>query len=381
MSNNKLVKLNIIKKLINSVNLNKLNLNLINKNSVFLYDLHTKLKSFWKDINHKHEILNSDNKLYKNILNITKNSLVGEYDYINNELKKVNKIVKLNNSTLEFYYIDLGNYKNDIALINELFNQSICLAKYKDLYNEQNILIIWIPVERKRDFNFETINEENIQQSIDNFNAFTASGVTYGKNPRITIISRYEEISKLLLHELIHNYNLDGSSFHEHNYNLIKNYVEIKNPKTPSNLNNYDYSFSIYESYTELLSSYLSMIFRNINLNSKKELLERFKTEIIMEILYSYNTISNLIKLNNYEGFEDFKKEKKFRGDICVYEYYYLKGLLYNNYELCLCNSKEDFKKNYEKIINIEKDDILLEDIFRKSIEQTNFSYIFYDFR
>jgi len=374
-------KLDTIKKLINTINLNNLNLNLIKKNCIYLYEIHKKIKPFWKDINHEHEILNKDDEIYKNIFKTTKNSLVGEYNYVNNELKKNSQIIEITNGTLKFYYIDLGNYKKDIALINELFNQSICLAKFQDLYNKQNILIIWIPIERKRDFNFKTINEENIQKSIDNFNAFTASGVTYGKNPRITVISRYEEISKLLLHELIHNYNIDGSSFHEHNHNLIKNYAKIKNPKTPSGLNNYDYSFSIYESYTELLSSYFSMIFRNINLDVKEELLERFKTEIIMEILYSYNTISNLIKLNNYEGFEDFKKEKKFRGDICVYEYYYLKGLLYNNYELCLCNSKEDFKNNYEKIINIEKEDLLLEDIFNNYQNQTNFSYIFYDFK
>lgn len=374
-------KLDTIKKLINTINLNNLNLNLINKNSVFLYDLHKQIKQYWENINHRHEILSSDNKHFKNILKITKNSLVGEYDYIDNELKKVNNIVKLNNSTIEFYYIDLGNYKNDILLINELFNQSICLAKYQDLYDKQNILIIWIPVERKRDFNFEIINEENIKKSIDKFNAFTASGVTYGRTPKITVITRYEEISKLLLHELIHNYNIDGSSFHEHNHDIIKDYVKIKNPKTPSGINNYDYSYSIYESYTELLSSYFSMIFRNINLEIKEELIERFKIEIIIEIIYSYNTISNLIKLNNYEILEDFKKEKKFRGDICVYEYYYLKGLLYNNYELCLCNSSLEFKNNYEKIINIDKDDLLLEDIFRNYVKQTNFSYIFYDFR
>jgi len=69
---------------------------------------------------------------------------------------------------------------------------------------------------------------------------------------------------------------------------------------------NYDYPYSIYESYTELLSSYLSIIFRNILLDSKKDLINRYKTEIIMEILYSYHTISNLIKLNNYRSYEDF---------------------------------------------------------------------------
>ena len=74
------------------------------------------------------------------------------------------------------------------------------------------------------------------------------------------------------------------------------------------------------------------------------------------------------------------KKEKKFKGDICIYEYYYLKCLLYNNYELYICKTKEDFKNNYIKIMNIYKEDILMEDIYNNYVKQTNFSYIFYDF-
>ena len=372
-------RIDIVKKLINSVNLNYLNLDLIKKNSNYLYELHNKIKPLWQNINHKHSILNNDDDNFKKIFKITKNSLVGEYSFVANQMKKVNKIVKLSDSSLEFYYLDMGNYNEDINLINELFNQSVCLAKFQGLYDKQNILIIWIPVEKNRDFLFDVINEEKIQKSIDNFNAFTASGVTFGLTPKITVISRYEEVSKLLIHELIHNYNMDGSKYHGHNHSLIKDYVKIKNPKTPSNINNYDYSFSIYESYTELLSSYLSMIFRNIHLNNKSQLLKRFQIEIIMEILYSYNTIANLIKLNEYANYEEFKNEKKFKGDICVYEYYYLKALLYNNYELNLCLNEKEFIENYSKIINIEKNDPLLENIYNKAIKQTNFKYIFYD--
>jgi hypothetical protein len=98
-----------------------------------------------------------------------------------------------------------------------------------------------------------------------------------------------------------------------------------------------------------------------------------------MELLYSYNTISNLIKLNDYNSFEEFEREKKFKGNICVYEYYYLKGLLYNNYKLLLCFNKEDFLKNYEKVISINKDDFLLKDVFNNMVVHTNFKYNFYD--
>jgi hypothetical protein len=95
-------------------------------------------------------------------------------------------------------------------------------------------------------------------------------------------------------------------------------------------------------------------------------LINRFESEILLELIYSYNTIANLIKLYEYRSYDDFESEKKFRGDICVYEYYYLKGLMYNNYKLKLCSSKEDFQNNYQKIININKNDPLLQHIFNK---------------
>jgi hypothetical protein len=370
-------RLDIISKLTNSIDISNINFSLIKENSIFLYKLFKDIKLHWTDETRVHVKLNDI--LYKKIMGIVNNSLIVENPYVKNELNKLNKIIQISDSNIDFYYLDLGNYDSDIELINKLFNQSVCLAKYCELYEKSNIIIIWIPIDKLRDYSFDTINEENLKLSISNFNAFTASGVTFGDIPRITIISRYEEISKLLIHELVHNFNLDGSKFHNHNHSLITKYKTIKNPPTSFPVVNYDYSYSIYESYTELLSSYISMIFRNINLKKKIKLIKRFETEILIELIYSYNIIANLIKINDYISYDDFELEKKFKGEICVYEYYYLKGLMYNNYELIMCSNKEDFKNNYLKIISINKNDPLLKDIFNNMVKQTNFKYIFYD--
>ena len=372
-------RLNIISKLANSIDINNINYSLIKLNSKFLYKLFKDINSYWLANKNVHLQLLKKSDNYSKIMRIVNKSLLMTNSYVKNELNKVNKIIQLSDSNIKFYYLDLGNYNSDIELINTLFNQSICLAKYCKLYGKSNIIIIWIPINKLRDYSFSTINEENLKSAIDNFNAFTASGVTYGDTPRITIISRYEEIAKLLIHELIHNFNLDGSEFHNHNHSLITDYKTIKNPDTSFPIVNYDYEYSIYESYTELLSSYINIIFRNINLNNKKDLINRFETEILLELLYSYNTIANLIKLNDYITYDDFELEKKFKGEICVYEYYYLKGLMYNNYKLIICGNKDEFKDNYFKIININKNDPLLKDIFNNMIKQTNFKYTFYD--
>jgi hypothetical protein len=209
---------------------------------------------------------------------------------------------------------------------------------------------------------------------MDNFNAFTASGVTFGTLTKISILTRYEEINKLMYHELIHNFGVDGTSYHDfiEETGILLRYKKIKENKS------YHYDYSIYESYTELLSSYLNIIFRILEENKLEHKLKNiFLARIIIEIVYSYNTISNIIKLNNFTNYNDFIKNKTFVGEICFYEYYFLKALLYNNLVLKKIESQNDYLKLYEKIIEINHDD-LLKEIFDKSIKQNNFSYIFY---
>jgi hypothetical protein len=99
---------------------------------------------------------------------------------------------------------------------------------------------------------------------------------------------------------------------------------------------------------------------------------------ILIELIYSYNVISNLILLNQYKSYEDFKKCKSFKGDICFYEYYYLKGLMYNNYIFQDNESLESTIENYKSIINMSTDDALLEQLFPSCVKQTNFSYIYH---
>jgi hypothetical protein len=367
-----------LKKLTDRTNLNLINKKLILKNCKTLYNIYKKIKPFWKKISSKHNFINKTTDTYNEIFNIFENSFIMEYKCVKNEISKIINIIKLENSNITFYYFNIGNYHNDIELINLLFSETVCLAKYSNVYERENIIVIWFPISKNRDFNYDIINDENLQKSADNFNAFTVSGLTYGNSPRITIITRYEEISKLLLHELIHNFNLDGSNFHKHNHLLIKNYKNIKNPKILSK-QNYEYEYSIYESYTELLSSYLNIIFRHIELETSKILIQRYFIEILFEIFYSYNTVANLIILNGYSDYNEFIYKPIFKGNICIYEYYFLKALLYNNYELKLCYNETEFLNNYNDIINVNKQDPLLINIYNNMYKQTNFKYNLYD--
>lgn len=385
---------NIYNNLINlskKIGLNFVNVDLIKKNSQTLFDEYLKIKQIYLNLSstiHKNytfrNIIITDSD-YNQIINIIKNNFLADNSKILNHIKNTQSIYYFQWNNIKFYCLNpinkiTSNYHsetNNYKKCFDMFLMSICLNIYKFNYTDStNRIIYWIPIDKSRNFNFSIINKHTLKIAENNFEAFVASGVTWGSNPKYTIITRFEEIEKLLLHELIHNYNIDGSAFHHHNHNIIKNYAQIKKS------GNYDYTYSIYESYTELLSSYFNMIFTNIKLNMKeKKIKKKFFCQIIIELLYSYNLIANLIKLNGYENYNHFIREKIFKGNICFYEYYYVKGLLYNNFELMFGSNPNDFKIIYGKINDcIGNDEIsndkLLKLVYTNSFPQINYKYI-----
>jgi len=352
---------------------NLINLQIINSNSHFLYNIFLKL----------HNLFNSKSNLndftIKSSSDIEILSFLKQSYHSNNLLLQFinnNKLYLLQNINHNIQIFFLNKNNKIIKYLTYIYLITLLLKKLHNI--SHNILIIWIPIHINRDFNFDIINKSNLNISNNNFTAFVASGFTtsftHNNIPKkLSVITRFEEIHKLLIHELIHNFCLDGSCHHSEQSNNISTYNSIKNPK------NYNYEFSIYESYTELLSSYYQIIFfilffksNNSNFNNKKFITNLISKFIIKELLYSYNLISNLIKLNNYSSISQFIQNPVFIGDICFYEYYFIKALLYNNFTL----SNSDFISIYTEIINIPKSDPLLPFIFNHKFKKiTNFKY------
>ena len=364
-----------LKIIVEKINFKNINFNIINKNIQKLVKIHNLLQFIWNQFdNIIFHVINIDigSKEYTDIMNKLKKSMFSQYkkfkELINQEPKYLKKI---SYSNINFYYIfdSEEQFKRDIEYIIYLFKISLCLRLFK-IQNDVIIReIIWYPIFAERNFGFNEINDRNLEECVNNFEAFTASGVTYGNNPRITIVTRYEEAMKLLIHELIHNYYIDGSCYHDELQDIISKYKNIKN------LQNYDYEYSIYESYTELVASYLTLLFLNIDLTGET-LKEKLLSQIILELLYSYNTIANLAILSNIGNLDD---EIIFKGDICIYEYYYIKGLMYNNFELIFGHKLDEFKKIYQniiKMINNINADKLLKNIFVVYVKQNNFKYM-----
>jgi hypothetical protein len=372
--------------LINKIDLKKINFKLIKTNSKKLLDVYNKLNKLWKEINEdkiQYRIYSELTTEYMEHIQILNENFLSSNSNISNIIQEKKYIHSFSFENIYFYWLsDIGkkNFSNpDYLSSNNMFKITLCLNfyKYKGCDKIQR-KIIWIPINKKRDFKYNKISRTNLKKTTDNFEAFVASGVTFGLEPRITVITRYEEVEKLLIHELIHNYNMDGSEYHNQFTNILNEYKIVKNNTNEKN-KNYHYEFSIYESYTELLSTYFYLLFENIKTNEELNL-NKLMGQIIIELIYSYNTISNLININGYTNYNDFRDKLFFLGEICKYEYYYIKALMYNNWKLEFGNNLKDFECIYMNIIQMIKknkttDDKLMEEIYNNCITHTNYKY------
>jgi hypothetical protein len=374
-----------IKQLINLIDLKKINYKLIKSNVSKLIDVYTKLKKYWNNIQNaqiEYFIFDIEDKIYNEIIGVINKNFLSSNPQIKKILSNTQSkyIHSLSYSNIYFYWVSESGEKNfnsnDYLMALDMFKITLSLNLYK-FYGKDKIerYIIWIPINKKRDYSYKYISKSNLNKSQKAFEAFVASGVTFGSNPKITIITRYEEVEKLLIHELIHNYNIDGSGFHNKMDEILTEYKKVKNK------GNYHYEYSIYESYTEMLSTYFYLLFTDIKLGLEgKELEDKLMAQILLEIIYSYNLICNLIKLNGYLSYDGFRSKMSFCGEICKYEYYYIKGLMYNNWELKFGDKLEDFVDIYTSVILMIKnikitDDEMMNEIFSKCIEQKNFKY------
>lgn len=374
-------KVEIIEKILPNINFDFFNFSIINTNIDTLIKIFQNIQPIFNNLPNNLEQYNFENNIsdpkeknefikhYENYLKMVKSERLN--------LFKWNKIFIIRFQNLKFFYLydNISNLNRDKPKILFMLKIFITMEKYFTPNNNKPRYVIWIPINSDRDFLHEHINSENLKQCVKEYKAFTVSGVTHSihPNPRITVITRYEEIEKLLIHELVHNLYLDGSNYHIKLESILDQYNQIKKSK------NYNYEYSMYESYTELLSTYLYLLFINMNktLHKLKKILFG---QILIEIIYSYNTIVNIAKLNKYKNYKDFIQKEELYGSICFYEYYYVKGLLYNNLVLTFPKNFEEFVKLYKNIFNViikSYQDKLLEHMFVIYQKQKNYKYIF----
>jgi hypothetical protein len=172
------------------------------------------------------------------------------------------------------------------------------------------------------------------------------SGFKFNNN---IVIYRNEELFKILIHELIHYYNIDEFIKED---NKVSNYLlnNIYNINTPKK------ELKIYEACTEAIATMLNIIFFSEKIN-----MDNLIHNLYIEIVFSLIQNSKLFKYVNIENSKDiylkYKKPTKFKQNTFVFEYHYLKSKLLLNFNnlIKFINNNTQNEKKY-----MNEDDILL---------------------
>lgn len=312
------------------------------------------------------------NSIKKDKLQIYKS--ISEYKEKDEDKKFLFNISFLSNEILEYiifkcntkytfvnknFKITIFNDKDDISynFVNHIYNiinfiiYLFKVDKYLDLY------IFVTPFKKELTEKTDIIghNEVNSGASLSNYK--------YGS----IYIWRTEEVFKVLIHELIHHYDIDLKNGNDYIANKIKQKLNLdKNIIINPN-----------ECYTEITALLLYLIYNNIFKNSKLNIKE-FKNNLNNENKWSIYQISKILnKIGCYKSFNDlFNKNKdcKFKQNTNVLSYYILKGcLLFNfnkfllfilsNKSLKFYNSKENYEIFFKLIYDSLKDKTFINSI------------------
>jgi hypothetical protein len=209
-----------------------------------------------------------------------------------------------------------------------------------------NITIILTPFE-KQFGKAKILHEDNVN-----------TGVSYKNN---IVIWREEEMLKVLIHELIHNYKLDFG----YDYIRFKNVIKIN--KSLNNIRHNDKNnIIINEAYTESMATiifcvYFSVVFK-LDINNI----------IVKEIWHSFIQTARILKYFGFNTIEEFTGEEPsnamFVEKTNVFSYYVIKSILFfklcrtirlfdsdnkNNEFIELITFDDSYKKLINKIIKI----------------------------
>ena len=156
MKNNK-----IIEHLIKNINFKNININLIKKNSKMLVRMYNDIKNIWDGLNIQINLTNSNLNSPINI--ILKKCGLNEYKIFKDFVDNADKVAFFSYENVNFFYIynDEVLFTKDIGIIKKLIKQTITLKKYFK-FNEQQIVVIWLPINASRDFSYDSITTNNL---------------------------------------------------------------------------------------------------------------------------------------------------------------------------------------------------------------------------
>lgn len=276
---------------------------------------------FFKNHIHKSNLnINYDNindlddtsysKTLINYLNEIKNLDFISLDIKNYIYQKVNtiNIIKFDYITILLFY---NNNEFNDELVNTIINNVINIVHWiANLQNNNKTIKL-------------NISLNNIKRLI-NFNdkILTPKNINGGSSQSEYILNiwRYEEIYKVLIHELIHYYYLD-----------IRNDYEFCN-SLQINFGCNNYPIILNEAITEIQAQYLNIIFILFKLNFDKnnnidELNNMFNLLYSYELYFSWIQLMKICKFYKINILEQLLSKNTFNQTTNIFSYFILKSL------------------------------------------------------
>lgn len=152
------------------------------------------------------------------------------------------------------------------------------------------------------------------------------------------VIYKTHKLIKVLIHELIHFFNIDITILPQNVYSQLDNFIQ-KNIKT-------NYQILTFEGITEFFAIYLHTIYKHKTLNINK-----IKDKLNEQIAIYTKYMNIILKNQNIRDINDIISGKVvFKQQTNVFSYYILATLLFKNYEI-LFKSNNIIYKDINKIV------------------------------
>jgi len=294
----------------------------------------------WNNIKHKYPLCYNYDIPYDQFINKYQLRLINLETNYKLLIKKYTE-----NLSEEILYL-LNDFQNGyfISLDIKLYVENIIDKCYKyqfdhmDLYfftdklsnkllKHIYIISLWIynlnPIYKIKFIFFDTPLEKKLNQESNILSSqHVNSGASLSEN--YLMIWRREEITKVLIHELVHYLNIDLK------YDININKIMKKN------IGILKYPILINESITEILTQFLHSIY--ISIYQKGSLLDNVKTIYNYEQIFSWYQFSKIMNFFNINKFDQELINQQFNQSSNVFAYYILKSILTINFPQIILN-------------------------------------------
>lgn len=309
-------------------NENKLNYNLwLSRNKIKLITDNSIIEKYKNS-------LKTDDLFKDNIKSLNKDIETLKYLYLftikNNNITFKIHLLNHKNQNFNYQIYQIINIISSLFYLNNLDLQNQIINIYLYLYNKPRTLY-------NQDLNDKSIN------GLTNSNRFICTcGYTSSRENKI-IITRINHFTGLLIHELLHLFNVDEK---DNNFDITNKwerlfYNLISNKTKPG---------YFFEGINNFKACIINMMIKYYLFDKSINILSLFK----IEYYYSYLLCCKIIKFFNCSSYQDMIKNNKFEQNGSLFEYTFIKFMFLSNIEYFDENLK--LIANKDKIIKTIKD-------------------------